>query len=120
MMLAFARLIEAELAVNGLSSVWAPDAETAEQLVAHMTPRAVVVDLLLPGITGEDFIARLRSTRANNVPIIVISIKELETDETLALRSAGAVAILKKHSGAAKDASLYVVDALKHAAQAGG
>ncbi len=107
----FARLIDAELGVKGLSSVWAPDGETAEQLLAQLTPRALVVDLMLPGVSGEEFIDRLRSS-AWGVPIVVVSLKELEADEMLALRTSGVVAILKKHSGAAKDAALYVAEAL--------
>jgi PAS domain S-box-containing protein len=113
----FARLVEAELAVKNLSSVWAPDAETGTQLLAQMKPRALVVDLLLPGKSGEEFIERLHSADQARLPFVVVSIKELNADETLALRSAGAVAILKKHSGAAKDAALFVAEALGRAAQ---
>jgi len=111
----FARLVEAELAAKGLSSVWAPDAETAEQLLRHMKPRAAVVDLMLPGESGEEFTARIGSSDLTRLPVVVVTLKELEADETLALRSAGAVAILKKHSGAARDAALYVADALGRA-----
>ena len=111
----FARLIEAELAVTGLSSVWAPDAETADRLIAQVTPRAVVLDLMLPGASGEDFLARLRAVKGDQLPVVVVSIKELEATETLALRTAGVVAVLKKHSGAAKEAARFVADALaKH------
>lgn len=113
----FARLVEAELSEKGLSSVWAPDAETAARLVARVMPRAMVVDLMLPGMTGEEFIDRVRSSHASAAPIIVISIKELETAEMLALRTAGVVAIIKKHSRAAKDASLYVIKALGRGVQ---
>lgn len=108
----FARLLEAELTVKELTSVWAPDAETAAQLVAEMSPRAIVVDLVLPGASGQDFIDRLRSNHRSAVPLVVVSIKELEAQETLALRTAGVIAILKKHSGAAKDAALFVAEAL--------
>ncbi|MGH7765057.1 MAG: hybrid sensor histidine kinase/response regulator [Candidatus Dormibacteraceae bacterium] len=108
----FARLIEAELAANGLTSVWAPDAETADQLAAQMSSRAMVVDLVLPGASGEEFIRRLRSVHHSAVPVVVISIKELEADEMLALRTSGVAEILKKHSGAAKDAAIFVTKAL--------
>ena len=108
----FARLLEAELAVYGLSSVWAPDAETADRLIGQMTPRAVVLDLMLPGASGEDFLARLRSSQGMELPVVVVSIKELEARETLALRTTGVVAVLKKHSGAAKEAALFVAQAL--------
>jgi PAS domain S-box-containing protein len=108
----FARLLEAELAVYGLSSVWGPDAETADRLIGQMTPRAVVLDLMLPGASGEDFLARLRSSQGMELPVVVVSIKELEARETLALRTSGVVAVLKKHSGAAKEAALFVAQAL--------
>jgi PAS domain S-box-containing protein len=108
----FARLLEAELAVKGLSSVWAPDAETADQLVGQMAARAVVLDLMLPGARGEDFLARLRGAHASELPVVVVTIKELDATETLALRTAGVVAVLKKHSGAAKEAAAFVADAI--------
>ena len=109
----FARLVEAELSVRGLSSVLAPDAETAAQLVSQMSPRAMVVDLVLPGASGNEFISQVRSSANSAIPVVVVSIKELEADETLALRTAGVTAILKKHSGAAKDAALFVSQALQ-------
>ena len=108
----FARLLEAELAVNGLSSVWAPDAETADHLIGQIAPRAVVLDLMLPGGSGEDFLARLRAAKGDGLPVVVVTIKELDVSETLALRTSGVVAVLKKHSGAAKEAALFVSEAL--------
>jgi signal transduction histidine kinase/CheY-like chemotaxis protein len=108
----FARLLEAELAVAGLSSVWAPDAETADRLIAQMTPRAVVLDLMLPGASGEDFLARLRAAKGIGLPVVVVTIKELEATQTLALRTSGVVAVLKKHSGAAKEAAVFVSQSL--------
>lgn len=109
----FAHLLEAELAAAGLSSVWAPDAETASRLIIQMTPRAVVLDLMLPGASGEDFLARLRTSKPIDLPVVVVSIKELEANETLALRSAGVVEVLKKHSGAAREAAMFVAQALR-------
>ena len=108
----FARLLEAELDVRGLTSVWAPDAETADRLVGQMTPRAVVLDLMLPGASGEEFLARLRAAQGIELPVVVVTIKELEATETLALRTSGVVAVIKKHSGAAKEAALFVAQAL--------
>jgi DNA-binding response OmpR family regulator len=69
---------------------------------------------MLPGASGEDFLARLRTSHNSQVPVIVVSIKELEATETLALRTAGVVAILKKHSRAGKEAAEYVVAALEN------
>lgn len=109
----FARLLEAELSLKGLSSVWAPDAETADHLIDQTGARAVVLDLMLPGASGENFLARLRTSHNSAVPVVVVTIKELEATETLALRSAGVVEVLKKHSGAAKEAAEFVAAALE-------
>lgn len=109
----FARLLEAELSVKGLTTVWAADAETAEQLIDQTGARAVVLDLMLPGASGEDFLGRLRTSHSSQVPVVVVTIKELEATETLALRTAGVVAVLKKHSGAAKEAAEFVAAELE-------
>jgi PAS domain S-box-containing protein len=109
----FARLLEAELSLKSLSTVWAADAETADQLIDQTGARAVVLDLMLPGASGEDFLARLRTSHHSQVPVVVVTIKELEATETLALRTAGVVAVLKKHSGAAKEAAEFVAAALE-------
>jgi CheY-like chemotaxis protein len=109
----FARLLEAELSLKGLSAVWAADSETADQLIDQTGARAVVLDLMLPGASGEDFLARLRTSHNSQVPVVVVTIKELEATETLALRTAGVVAVLKKHSGAAKEAAEFVAAALE-------
>ena len=108
----FARLLEAELAIKGLSAVWAPDAETAERLVGQGTARAILLDLLLPGAQGEDFLARLRTSCSSDLPVVVVTIKELAATETLALRTQGVIGILKKHSGAAKEAADFIVGAV--------
>ena len=55
---------------------------------------------------------RLRASRDGELPVVVVTIKELETTDTLALRTAGVVAVLKKHSGAAKEAAAFIADAL--------
>ena len=107
----FARLLEAELAVKGLSSVWAPDAETADQLIGDMAARAVVLDLMLPGASGEEFLVRLRASHGE-LPVVVVTMKELAANETLALRTAGVAAVLKKHSGAAREAAAFIANAL--------
>lgn len=108
----FATLLEAELEEIGLSSIWAVDAETAERMIDRVAVRAVVLDLMLPGANGQDFLARLRSVHKSGVPVVVVTIQELDATATLALRTAGVVAILKKHSGAPKEAAAFVAEAL--------
>jgi PAS domain S-box-containing protein len=115
---AFARLLEAEFTGAGLSSVRARDAETAEHLLLHMRPRAVVLDLMLPGIQGEEFLARLRAGRGPELLVVVLTLKELESAEILALQRAGVTAVLPKGAGAPQAAVTLIADALSTKAAA--
>jgi CheY-like chemotaxis protein/two-component sensor histidine kinase len=98
----FAHLLDAELSTRGLSSIWAPDAETAERLVATTRPRAVVLDLVLPGLSGEEFLKRLRATWGPDLPVVIVTVKNLDQAATLSLQKAGVSAILTKGPGIAE------------------
>ncbi len=74
----------------------AADAETAERLMARKTARAVVLDLLPPGIQGEAFLQRLRVTRGPGIPVVVLTQKELDAAERLSLQKAGVTAVFRK------------------------
>lgn len=108
----FAHLLEAELAAKGLSVVWASDAETAEELWREGKSRAIVMDLMLPGMQGEDFLAKVRSAGGPQAPVVVVSVKSLEGHESLALQQAGVTGILRKGPGTAKTAADLIAQAL--------
>ena len=95
----FAHLVEAELSARGLSSIWAADAETAEHLMTKA--RAVVLDLLLPGLSGEAFLQRLRTKHSEHIPVVVVTLKDLDQAERLSLQKAGVTAVLRKGPGTA-------------------
>ncbi len=108
-----ARLLEAELLARGLTSVRAGDAETAEHLLLDgMKPRAVVLDLDLPGMEGEEFLARLGARNGNRFPTIVLLVKNVGPDEIAILKKAGAAAALPKETGATEAAVELIVEAL--------
>src|SRR5665213_1997716 len=92
----FAHLLEAELTARGLSSIWAADAETAEHLMTKQGARAVVLDLLLPGLQGDEFLQRLRNRHGSAIPVVVVTLKDLTLEENLALQQAGVTAVLRK------------------------
>src|SRR5665213_901791 len=92
----FAHLLEAELTARGLSSIWAADAETAEHLMTKQGARAVVLDLLLPGLQGDEFLQRLRNRHGSAIPVVVVTLKDLTREENLALQQAGVTAVLRK------------------------
>lgn len=108
----FAHLLEAELAARGLSSVWASDAETAEQLMTKQKVRAVVLDLLLPGLTGEAFLQRLRATHGPGLPVVVVTLKDLDAGENMTLQKAGVTAVLRKGPGIAESAANLIAKSL--------
>ena len=109
----FAHLLEAELTAKGLSSVWAADAETAEHLMARKVPRALVLDLLLPGLQGDAFLGRMRANHGlTTMTVVVVTLKDLEPPENLALQKAGVTAVLRKGPGVAEQAADIVAKSL--------
>jgi PAS domain S-box-containing protein len=108
----FAHLLEAELTASGLSSIWAADAETAERLMLKKKARAIVLDLLLPGLSGEDFLRRLRATHGPGIPVVVVTQKDLDPAESLVLHRAGVTAILRKGPGMAETAANMISKSL--------
>jgi PAS domain S-box-containing protein len=108
----FAHLLEAELSARGMSSVWAPDAETAEHLMTSHGARAVVLDLLLPGLSGEAFLQRLRKRHGPHIPVVVVTLKDLDTAESLALQKAGVTAVLRKGPGMAEAAANLIAKSM--------
>jgi signal transduction histidine kinase len=55
----FGRLLQEQFVARGLTAMRTADAETAQRLLKEgMKPRAVISDLLLPGLQGEEFVAR--------------------------------------------------------------
>jgi signal transduction histidine kinase/CheY-like chemotaxis protein len=108
----FARLLEAELANHGLSAVWVASAEDALAQVVNEKPKAIVLDLLLPGLHGEAFLERLRRADGGDVPVIVVTVKDLGPEERAALDELGVVAALRKDSAVGATASDIIQNAL--------
>ena len=109
----FARLLKEQFVSRGVTTVRAADAETAERLLeAGMKPRAVIADLVLPGVQGEEFVARLGSDPSIAVPVLVLTVKSLAPSEVSALEKAGATAVLPKEAGATQVAVSLITEAL--------
>ncbi|MHB8588311.1 MAG: ATP-binding protein [Candidatus Dormibacteraceae bacterium] len=106
----FADLLGAELMARGLSALWAPDAETARHLM--MKSRAVVLDLVLPGLPGEDFLRELRAARGAGIPVVVVTLKDLDPAANLSLQKVGVTAVLRKGPGTAASAATLIARCL--------
>jgi two-component system, OmpR family, sensor histidine kinase VicK len=109
----FGRLLQEQFVARGLTAVRAADAETAQRLLKEgMKPRAVVSDLLLPGLQGEDFVARLGADTGAAVPVVVLTVKQLAPDEVSALEKVGVTAVMPKEAGATQAAASLIAAAL--------
>ena len=109
----FARLLQEQFIARGMTTVRAADAETAERLLkGGMKPRAVIADLVLPGVQGEEFVSKLGSDPANVVPVLVLTVKSLAPSEVTALERAGVTAVLPKEAGASQAAVSLITEAL--------
>ena len=108
----FAHLLQAELSTREISSVWAVDAETAEQLMIKNGARAIVLDLLLPGLSGESFLQRMRERYGPNIPVVVTTLKDLDLSENLALQKLGVTGVLRKGPGISGTAADLIENAL--------
>jgi CheY-like chemotaxis protein len=109
----FARLLEAELANHGLSAVWVSSAEDALEQVSIEQPRAVVLDLLLHGLQGEPFLRRMRQAERTEVPVVVVTVKDLTPEERAALEELHVVAMLRKEPSVGATVGQLIEDALR-------
>ena len=66
-----------------------------------LAPALVIVDLLMPGVNGLEFVERLRALpEGRELPIVVWSVKDLEADERRRLESSRAEIVSKRGDGA--------------------
>ena len=106
----FSRLLDAELAALGLSSVRVSSAESALELLVTASPKAMAVDLLLPGMSGEELFKEARQAGIGLPPAVVVTVKNLEPEERDELSRQGAVAFFAKAPRVAFEAAACVAD----------
>jgi CheY-like chemotaxis protein/anti-sigma regulatory factor (Ser/Thr protein kinase) len=82
------KLVETTLRQMGYRSLCASTAEEALRAAEADPPAVVVVDLLMPGIDGFEFISRFtRLPAGRGVPIIIWTMKDLSAGERETLRA---------------------------------
>jgi CheY-like chemotaxis protein len=75
------------------------DGAAALRSIAQSAPRMIVLDLMMPGMTGFEFLERLHETPAHRaIPTVVWTVKDLTADELGRLRNATR-AIVRKGLG---------------------
>lgn len=73
------RLIKLELRGRGFRVVTASNGEEALRLAEEQRPDAVVLDLMMPGLSGLEVMRRLREQ--SNVPIVLVTAKDRDSDK---------------------------------------
>lgn len=109
---AYARLLEAALAVHGLTAVVCSSAEAALPLLEQVKPVGILLDLMLPGMAGDRFLEQLRAVTDRHLPVVVVSMKELTPAEHRALHGLSVVAVLHKGPGVAALAARTITEAV--------
>ncbi|MCL2657651.1 MAG: phosphate regulon transcriptional regulator PhoB [Betaproteobacteria bacterium] len=83
---AIQELISANLTRAGHTVVKASDAETAEKIIHEALPDLVLLDWMLPGISGVELARRMRSDeRTRPIPIIMLTARSDESDKVAGL-----------------------------------
>lgn len=85
---AILELIAVTLQRAGHDVLKAPDAETAQRMVREALPDLILVDWMLPGMSGVDLSRRLRSEeRTRQIPIIMLTARGDEQSKVNGLES---------------------------------
>jgi len=93
------KLMRTELQQLGYRSVLASEGEAALRAAAADPPALVVLDLLMPGMNGFEFLNRFRrSPEGRRVPVIVWTVADL-TDEVRQRLAASATGVVLKGNG---------------------
>ena len=69
-----ARIISRYLETASYRTVSAPNGVAARRLLEHMTPDCIILDLMMPGMSGTELLHSLRNDpRTADIPIILVS-----------------------------------------------
>src|SRR3954449_5397675 len=94
------RGLQMNLSLEGFQIIAARDGEEALKFARQHSPDLIVLDLMLPKMSGLDVIRILRENDPDT-PVVVLSAKDQEADKVLAL-SMGADDYLAKPFGVAE------------------
>jgi two-component system KDP operon response regulator KdpE len=77
------RLMKLELSAQGFRVVTASDGDQAISLAEDHRPDAVLLDVMMPGLSGLEVMRKLRER--SNVPVLLVTAKDKDTDKVRGL-----------------------------------
>jgi DNA-binding response OmpR family regulator len=94
-----ADMISFKLGNTGHKVVRAPDGEQALSVAARESPDLILLDVMMPGLSGVEVLRRLKNDPAlRSVPVIMVSAKGHERDVLSGLRGGAVDYIVKPFS----------------------
>jgi CheY-like chemotaxis protein len=85
--LADIHLVSSILEAEGITALSADSGKEGMEIIHRVKPSLIVLDLMMPELSGFEVIEKLRETgEANDIPIIVMTSKDLSSDELSYLR----------------------------------
>ena len=97
------KLAETALRGAGYHPVVSPDGAAGLKAAEAEHPDAVILDLLMPGMDGFQFLEAFRRTpRGRRTPVIIWTIKDLTAEERARLRAAAQAIVLKGEGAPAR------------------
>lgn len=108
----FARLLVAELEARGVCAAFVASAEAALHHLATTRPRILLLDLILPGMSGEVLLRRIRAIGGTDLPVVVITVKDLDPAERRVLDELRSVSVMRKGPGVARAVAERVKETL--------
>src|SRR6266850_6495714 len=92
-------MIEELLTARGYSVITAADGAQGRARVAHTLPELVILDLVLPKMSGLELLAEWRSSpRTADLPVFVLTSKDLTKEEEKYVRAHAESLFRKQHS----------------------
>ncbi|MDP3177896.1 MAG: helix-turn-helix domain-containing protein, partial [Spirochaetaceae bacterium] len=93
-------------ALPGIEVVTARDGEKAWLAARSRPPRLAILDLMMPGATGTELVARFRSDeRLRSVPILLMTNKVVSTEDLRAIEGYSRIALHNKGVWTEEDAA---------------
>jgi CheY-like chemotaxis protein len=90
------KLIRALLSTDGIGVIEAGDAETGLALARSEAPDLILLDLRLPGMSGTDALAALKSQESTeHIPVLILSAGSVAADSR-SFRASGAAGLVLK------------------------
>jgi len=107
------KILDATIRSIGLEPICLPDCESGLNLLRRLRPAAVILDLGMPGLSGWEFLERLRAAEGsgNRTPVIVWTNLDLNIEETTRLRKLANAVLLKREgttSGLVQEVRKYI------------